>query len=307
VSRGPSRPGLRGIDGQVNSDLPIASGLASSSALVIASALALLKANDATVAPVQLAEIMARAERLVGVQGGGMDQAACLCGADGHAVRIDFDPLRISTVTVPDGWQWIVASSLDRAEKSRGARDAYNSRTSACREALAQMTLACGLGGPAERPSYRALMAAFSLPELLDRSQSVLGDELFRRFRHVVTEGHRVPLAQQAMAAGDLAAFGRLMIQSHASLRDDYEVSTPALDRIVSIAIKAGAAGARLTGAGFGGCAVILCDRQSAPAVREALARHFYAKHLPCQQPRPPLEDVLLAARPTQGASVMAL
>lgn len=298
---------LRGIAGQVHGDLPIASGLASSSALVIASALSLLKANDATVTPLQLAETMARAERFVGVRGGAMDQAACLCGAAGHAVRIDFDPLRISTVAVPDSWRWIVASSLDRAEKSRGARAAYNNRASACREALAQVARACELEGPDGQFSYRALVAAFSLPELLERSRGVLADDLFGRFRHVVTEGHRVPLAEQAMASGDLAAFGQLMIQSHASLRDDYEVSTPALDRIVSIATEAGAAGARLTGAGFGGCAVILCDRRSARAVREALARRFYANRLPRQQSGLPPEDILLAARPAQGASVTAV
>ena len=274
----------RGIEGTVSGDVPIASGLSSSSALVVASALALLKANGVEVGGVvgggavavpggpvadrlagkpagssrgleesagrdeqaisrlELAALLARAERFVGLEGGGMDQAACLHGVEGHALRIEFEPLRVTPVAVPDGWRWVVASSLARAEKSAGAREAYNARARECREAVA------GVGD-----GYRDLVAEPDLDGVARRARGVLSPVLFRRFRHVVSEGRRVGLAEEAMRNGDMGRFGKLMVQSHRSLRDDYEVSTADLDEMVGIALQAGAAGARLTGAGFGG------------------------------------------------------
>ena len=296
----------RGIEGTVTGDVPIASGLSSSSALVVASALALLNANgvevarDAGPAPtisrLELAALMARAERFVGLEGGGMDQAACLHGVAGHALRIDFEPLRVTPVVVPEGWRWVVVSSLVRAEKSGTARDAYNERARQCREALA------GVGArPADTlPSYRDLAAANDVDALLERARRNLAPVLFRRFRHVVTEGRRVALAEAAMRHGDIRNFGELMVGSHDSLRDDYEVSTGELDEIVEVALEAGAAGARLTGAGFGGCAVALCDQATVGPVMEALAARFYEPRLG----RPPTGDEMFAAKPSGGARV---
>ncbi len=333
---GPRAP-LRGFEGQIDSSVPIASGLASSSALVVAVALALLEANDATIPPLRLAETMAKAERLTGPRGGGMDQAACLCGVAGHAVRIDFDPLRATPVPIPAGWRWIVASSLARAQKSREAMEAYNTRARECREALNQLladpsfrrTAAAGASATAGASpreadwSYRQLIRAFGTSELLDRAVRAVGPELFPRFRHVVTEGRRVTEAQRAMAEGRMEEFGSLMIASHESLRDDYEVSTPALDEIVSVALDAGAAGARLTGAGFGGCAVVLCSERTVPAVAEALTTRFHAErrrqgrlhhqqrlhhqgrlHDPLQGDCA-LQDAVFEARPSAGARVV--
>ncbi len=280
----------RGIEGTVTGDVPIASGLSSSSALVVASALALLKANRVTLSRLELAALMARAERFVGLEGGGMDQAACLHGVDGHALRIDFDPLRVTPVPVPEGWRWIVASSLVRAEKSAGAREAYNERARQCREALE------GLG----QSSYRDLVSAGDPEGLLRRAHRALAPVLFRRFRHVVTEGRRVGQAERAMRDGDLHRIGHLMVRSHESLRDDYEVSTDELDTIVTVALEAGAAGARLTGAGFGGCAVALCDEATVAPVMEALAHRFYEPRLG----DPPTGRVMFAAKPSGGARV---
>ena len=333
----------RGVEGTVTGSVPIASGLSSSSALVVASALALLKANgvevgrDAGPAPalwrLELAALMARAERFVGLEGGGMDQAACLHGLEGHALRIHFDPLRVTPVAVPEGWRWVVASSLVRAEKSGGAREAYNERARQCREALAVVRdvvgverdaageRVAGLGrsegerasrsGPNEvtrwttdaaprAPTYRDLVAANDLDGLLRHARHALTPVLFRRFRHVVTEGHRVALAERAMRDGDLHRFGDLMVRSHESLRDDYEVSTGELDALVAVALEAGAVGARLTGAGFGGCAVALCDEFTVKPVMEALAARFYEPRLG----RPPTRDMMFAAKPGGGARV---
>ncbi len=289
----------RGIEGTVTGDVPIASGLSSSSALVVASALALLKANgvevggDArptpTISRLELAALMARAERFVGLEGGGMDQAACLHGVAGHALRIDFEPLRVTPVAVPEGWRWVVASSLVRAEKSGGAREAYNERAGQCREALAVV----GARSADMLPTFRDLAAADDVDALLERARRDLAPVLFRRFRHVVTEGRRVALAEVAMRDGDMRGFGKLMVGSHDSLRDDYEVSTGELDEIVEVALEAGAAGARLTGAGFGGCAVALCHRAAVGPVMEALAARFYEPRLG----RPPTGDEMFAVK----------
>lgn len=294
----------RGIEGTVTGDIPIASGLSSSSALVVASALALLKANGvevgqdagpgATLPRLELAALMARAERFVGLEGGGMDQAACLHGLAGHALRIDFEPLRVTPVAVPEGWRWVVASSLVRAEKSGDAREAYNERARQCREALA------GLAGWSTDglPAYRDLMAVDNLDGLLHRARRNLAPVLFRRFRHVVMEGRRVALAEAAMRDRDIRNFGELMVGSHDSLRDDYEVSTPELDEIVEVALEAGAAGARLTGAGFGGCAVALCDDTTVGPVMEALAARYYNPRLGV----PPSDDMLFGVKASRGA-----
>ena len=313
----------RGIEGTVTGSVPIASGLSSSSALVVASALALLKANGVEVgdgAPggvgarggggaralsrLRLAALMARAERFVGLEGGGMDQAACLHGREGHALRIDFDPLRVTPVPVPGGWRWVVASSLVRAEKSAGARDPYNERARQCREALEEVRDAVGVERtPSQASSYRGLVSADDLDGLLRDARRILAPVLFRRFRHVVTEGRRVALAEQAMRDGDPHRFGDLMVRSHESLRDDYEVSTEELDAIVAIALEAGAAGARLTGAGFGGCAVALCDDSTLARVMEALAARFCEPRLG----GPPTRNMLFVAKPGGGAGVQEM
>ena len=345
---------IRGIEGTVTGNVPIASGLSSSSALVVASALALLKANGvavtrdsggdpggaarlaggggggagggkgeragagggAAISRLELAALLARAERFVGLQGGGMDQAACLHGEAGHALRIEFEPLRVTKVAVPEGWRWVVGSSLVRAEKSGGAREAYNERARQCRDAL-RLVAQDGLGGAGRRgggagaamsgsawggsPTYSELVARGGLERLIEDASRILTATLLRRFRHVVTEGRRVARAEAAMRAGDLPRFGELMVASHESLRGDYEVSTPELDEMVAIALEAGAAGARLTGAGFGGCAVALCDERTAGPVMDALAARFYAPRLG----RPPTRDEIFAARPSGGARVV--
>jgi galactokinase len=293
-------PDLRGVDALVESDLPIAAGLSSSSALVVAVALAMLHANGVTVAPLELMELLARGERFVGTAGGGMDQAIILGARAGCASRIDFHPLRLTPTDVPTGWQFVVAWSLVHAEKSGAARQAYNERTEQCDEAR---RLVAKRLGQRQDITYPALLAAAPVEELLEVAAggATLSGMLARRFRHVVTEGTRVPQAEAAMVAPDLAAFGRLLDASHQSLRDDYEVSHPELDRLVDLAREAGATGARLTGAGFGGSVVMLCRVERAPEVMAALRERFYA-------PRGAAGDVaryVFTAEPSPGADVL--
>ncbi len=291
-----------GIDALVSSDLPVAAGLSSSSALVIAAGLALLEANGLDVPPPALAEAMAAAERHTGTRGGGMDQAVSLMAEEGHACLIEFGPLAVRPVPLPSGWRFVVADSMMPAEKSGWAQAAYNSGSVVAHEALVAMAEGLEPGGQADL-TYGGLISEYGVSELLSRARgAALDDAHFRRFRHVVTEADRVQHARTAMERGDLEAFGTAMNASHGSLRDDCGVSCPELDEIVGIARDAGAAGARLTGAGFGGCAIALCTEGSAPAVLEALEAGFYS-------PRgvgAKLDDHLFLANSGRAASVMA-
>ncbi len=285
----------------MTSDLPVAAGLSSSSALVVATALALLHANRIDVERVTLMELLAHAERYVGTRGGGMDQAICLGATAGAATRIDFDPLRLTAVPMPEEWAVVVAFSMVAASKSDAARAAYNRRTQECHAAMEQVSALFEI--PTAGRSYRSLLRVAAVDELLDAASRTLPGVLLKRFRHVVTEADRVPRAEAAMRHLDMPEFGRLMSESHLSLRDDFEVSCPELEDLVAIALEAGASGARLTGAGFGGCMVALCENQAAGALVDALAERFYAPRGASDR----LEAFVFAARPAGAARVMAL
>ena len=292
----------RGADIAVESDLPIAAGLSSSSALSCGVALALLAVNGREVDRLELADLVARAERYTGTQGGGMDQAAILCGRSGHALGVSFAPLEIRPVEVPDDWVFLVAHSGVVAEKSGSAQATYNARTRECREALATMwaTVASSRDSPSPEKDYRPLIEAGGGAErLLELATGILAAPLLARFRHAVSEAVRVSDAEKVLAVKNLGAFGRLMNASHQSLRSDYEVSTPELDRIVALAREAGAAGARLTGSGLGGAALILCTGQTQGAVREGLGSGYYGP-----RGQAPSKQLLFKAVPSGGATV---
>ncbi len=239
------RPSTGGT-GTVRSNLPIGAGLSSSSSLTVAVALALGYRGR----PVEVARVCQRAEQMgSGVPGGIMDQLCSAAGVAGHALLIDCDSLDITPVPLPAGAEVVVLHS-GQARYLPGS--AYADRRRDCDRATA-------LVGPL-RQATEADAAAIEDPILR------------RRARHVVTENARVRAAAAALAAGDLASAGRLMTESHASLRQDFEVSTPALDALVErLVAHPGVAGARLTGAGFGGCVVALVE-QGAAASAAALA-----------------------------------
>ena len=146
---------------------------------------------------------------------------------------------------------------------------------------------------------YPDLVEALDVRELVSLAESVLQGNLLRRFRHVVTEAHRVREAVDRMYAADVTGFGSLMDASHASLRADFHVSSAELDELVAIAREGGAAGARLTGAGFGGCIVALADRWTVGGVLERLVSEYF-------EPREMvdgLDDRLFLVIPSRGAS----
>lgn len=291
----------RGFDGTFTSDVPVASGLSSSSALVNSVGLALAEINEVGVDTLALAEIMAVAERYTGTQGGGMDQAISMGAKAGHATRIDFEPLRMRHVAIPADWRFIVADTGVRAEKSGPAQAAYNRRRSECEEALVHVLAELARIGRLRRAprGYQGLLQAVPAREVLDYAEAVLDGNLMRRFRHVVTEATRVNQAQDALLLADHASFGMLMDASHGSLRADYHVSSTELDELVALAKEGGAAGARLTGAGFGGCTVALTSPSTVDEVLESLVAGYY-------EPRgmtANLDRHLFVAVPSEGAS----
>lgn len=288
----------RGICGLVDSDLPPASGLSSSSTLVVATALALLEASGTACDPGTLAQWLAVGERLVGTEGGGMDQAVILGGQAGHAIRIDFTPgLSVRPVRIPPSWRIVVASSLVEAAKAGQARQAYNTRVLECREALLGV-------GEHEAGGFGRLMQNPEPDRVLARAEAVLSATLFRRFRHVLTEGQRVEQATVALEADDYTGMGCLLDASHGSLRDDYQVSCPELDELVTVAREAGAVGARLTGAGFGGCIVALADEDSVGQVMDRIWERYY---LPRRLPLANRDALLFTAVPSDGARIATL
>ncbi len=246
-----------GIDAVVESDLPPAAGLSSSSALIVAFTLALLRANHRHATFEELMEVLPDGEQFVGTRGGGMDHAAVLGSREGCASLISFHPVAIRHVPIPPDWAFLVAHSRVHAEKSGAVRERYNAIRAA--------------GADAFRENEE-------LPRLLSlRKEEVLFHVKQPVLRHVVTEALRVGEAVDAMQQDQPDRFGRLLLESHASLRDRLGVSVPALDLLVDAAMEAGALGARLTGAGFGGCAVIFCLRRDLAHLRDALIEGFYS------------------------------
>lgn len=254
-----------GVDAAIVSDLPPAAGLSSSSALIVAFTLSLLEANRHQPTFDELMEILPDGEQFVGTRGGGMDHAASLASREGCASLIGFAPLSVRLIPVPEDWAFLVAHSLTVAEKAGAARQQYNSRRVASTTALRHLGFA-SYGEAIEAGAPEALAATL---QSADEQAS---------FLHVTTEALRVRAAVAALEKRDAAAFGPLLLASHESLRDRLGVSCPALDRLVDAAMLSGALGARLTGAGFGGCAVVFCMERDVPEVRRNLIARFYAK-----------------------------
>ncbi len=242
---------LAGWEGVVATDVPIGASMSSSAALEMAVARAFAAVSAISWDPVAMAQAGRRAENeWVGVSSGIMDQLTSAAGRPGHALLVDCRTLDIDPVPLPESVAVLV---LDTGTRRSLTGSAYNERRRQCEAAAA------ALGVEALRDATLTDLTAAGLPP-----------DLHRRAHHVITENARVLAAAQAMRAGDAAAMGTLMDASHASLRDDYEVSGPELDAITAAARSApGCFGARMTGAGFAGSAIALVD---APAVEAATA-----------------------------------
>jgi galactokinase len=251
---------LSGFDARISSDVPLGSGVSSSAALLVALLRALGEAFALRIDDLALARLARRAETdFVGAPVGIMDPMACLLCDERTALFLDTRSLSYERVALPAAAEIVVISSGVAHDHARGD---YRTRREECVRACAALGVA----------SLRDVEIG-ELPRVMR-----LPDPLGRRARHVIGENARVLRAVEAMRDGDMRVLGSLWGESHASMRDDYEVSVPAVDRLVSIAeAESHVFGARLTGGGFGGSVVVLVERGTAASVAASIARRYTA------------------------------
>ena len=334
---------LRGVNLLVDGNIPVGSGLSSSSALVVATAFAINDLNKLSLDKLFLAELLALGERYVGTEGGGMDQATSLLGEKGMALKIDFFPLRIEYVSFPGDYVIVVCNSLVDAKKSASANLAYNQRVVECRLGAAlirkfvedECNRKCNITllGDLRKPEFSHMLG--NVDAMLDKTlpgneltlteiSSFLGmDEnsvrerylklksgvyfkpppsglrIKSRLRHVLTEAERVEKSKEYIENRLIDEFGQLMYESHKSCAADYEISCPELDALVEIARENGAVGARLTGAGFGGCTVNLVHREKSSAFIENMTYGYYRGYL---KKKRGFSDSVFVCQPSDGA-----
>lgn len=254
-----------GVDVVFDGDVPIGRGLSSSAALEVACVAAFERVFDFLMDPIDTVKLCQRVEHYyAGVQCGIMDQFASRLGTEGHALYLDCRSLehQLVPVSLVHHSFLIVVTKVRRSLASSG----YNKRRSECETALRHFQQV--------DPAVTTLRDVS--PDLFAGHGSKLPDRVFRRVRHVLSENRRVQDAATALLDGDVETFGRLMSESHHSLAVDYEASHPELDFAVRTANEMyGTLGARMTGAGFGGCAVVLTRCESTNDVAERLKDGF--------------------------------
>ena len=255
---------LRGASLRIRGDVPIGSGLSSSAAIEVATACALTANSELKIDARELALLCQRAENeFVGARVGIMDQFVSLFGQVQKALLLDCRSLEFKLLPLPDNVRLIICNTM---VKHALASSAYNERRAQCEEGVQVLSQFY--------PEVRALRDVTT--EQLEQRRSELPEVVYRRCRHVVTENARVIEAGEALERHDLEVFGKLMADSHASLRDDYEVSADELDLMVELAEKLdGVYGARMTGGGFGGSTVNLVRKEKADEFRARIAEEY--------------------------------
>ncbi|TLS40441.1 galactokinase [Streptomyces montanus] len=256
---------VTGADIHLTSTVPTGAGLSSSAALEVVTALALDELYGLGIERPQLALLCRRAENeYVGAPTGIMDQTASACCMDGHALFLDTRDLsqrQIPFDLAAEGMRLLVVDTRVKHSHSNGE---YGKRRAGCEKGAAL------LGVDALRD------VAF---EELDAALERLGDEeeVRRLVRHIVTENHRVERVVSLLKAGDTRAIGPVLNEGHVSLRDDFRISCPELDLVVDTALSAGAVGARMTGGGFGGSAIVLAEAADVDTITKAVEEAFAA------------------------------
>lgn len=255
---------IGGADLLIDGRVPMSAGLSSSAALEVASALALLHASGNMIGAGELARLCQRAENnFVGARCGIMDQFSSVSGRAGHAILLDCRSLQASYVSVPDSVEIVICNTMVKHSIAAGE---YNQRRADCEECVKY---------------FRSRQ--FEIASLRDLSERDfeqygpgLSHVLLRRCRHIITENSRVLRAASALENNDLETAGRLMYESHASLRDDYEVSCSELNLMVDLAKNLpGVLGSRMTGGGFGGCTVSLVERNAVEGFKHEVADKY--------------------------------
>ncbi|GAB3595865.1 galactokinase [Microbacterium tumbae] len=269
-----------GVDIALASDVPIGAGLSSSAAIEGATASALNDLWNAGLDAVPLARIGRRAENeAVGAPTGIMDQMASMLGAPDAAIFLDCRSLETRIVPLGVAEAGLAILVMDTRVKHAHATGGYGERRAACERGAAIM----------EVPSLRDVSVG-DLP----RAEELMDDVTFRRVRHVVTENQRVLDTVATLRERGARAIGDLLVASHASMRDDFEISVPELDTAVEAALAAGAIGARMTGGGFGGAAIALIEADAVDAVSGAVRGAFSASGF--------VEPHLFTVTPSAGA-----
>ncbi len=274
---------IPGVKIYYRGNVPLGGGLSSSAAIEVATAQLLKGLFNLPISARQMALTCQLAEnQFVGMKCGAMDQMASALGEKDRALHIDCRDLKFQTVPLKiDDHKVVIINSGVKREL---AASEYNKRRNECEEAAKKLGVKS-----LRRVSSKDMDKIEALPEPLSR-----------RARHVVTENERVGRAVDCVSGGDLEEFGELMNASHSSLRDDYEVSVPELDFLVDECNKVkGVLGARLTGAGFGGCIVVLAHKDSIPTIEKKILGGYRKKF--------PSEPSLMTTNPADGARVEEL
>ncbi|XP_066961054.1 N-acetylgalactosamine kinase isoform X1 [Macrobrachium rosenbergii] len=326
-----------GLDMAVSGNIPPSSGLSSSSALVCASALAVAHSHKLSISKEDFAEICARCERHVGTQGGGMDQAISFLATEGTARVIEFNPLRSTPVNLPSGVSFVVANSL--APMNKAANSYYNCRVMECRLACQIMAKQAGLAWKEyQRLGQLQKVLGKSLPEMMtlvsrtfesrpyskkeickllgtseeDLDKTTLSENtrsieeflLHDRAQHVFSEAHRVWEFKRICdekSDKSVEELGKLMKESHLSTKLLYECSHPKLDKLVDLS-EGVTFGARLTGAGWGGCMVAMVKEEEAEEYKELLVKEYYSQEANTKDKD--INSVLFSSQPSPGACI---
>lgn len=257
---------LKGANLRIRGEVPIGSGLSSSAAIEVATGYALLNNAGQVVEPVEIAKLCQQAENeFVGIRSGIMDQFASCYGRAGKALLLDCRSLEYKLLPLPQHVRLVICNTMVKHALSDGE---YNKRRAECEAGVRHFAQSL--------PNVRALRDVTYAH--LKRYGNDLSEVIYRRCRHVITENDRVLEAANSLEKGDLEVFGRLMNESHLSLRDDYEVSCKELDVMVELAHQIGGVyGARMTGGGFGGCTVNLVNAENVEEFRRTVAQGYTA------------------------------
>jgi len=272
-----------GFDAVISSDVPLGSGLSSSAALEVATATVLESLTRRILAPLEKVRLCRRAEHdFVGVPCGLMDQYASVFGRKDHLMLLDCRSNESEYVAFDDDSVELLA--INTNVRHQLAESEYALRRRTCQSAAAKL----------DCKSLRSIAAG-------DLNSAKLGTTELKRARHVLSENERTRAAVGSIRARDWNSLGEQMFRSHDSLRDDYEVSCPELDAVVAICRDLGSSGgvlgARMTGGGFGGCAIALIRTEHTESVRDRISRDYFA--------RTKIEPTLFCVRPEQGARTL--
>ncbi|MGA8215008.1 MAG: galactokinase [Candidatus Sulfotelmatobacter sp.] len=256
---------LAGANLVIHGEVPLGAGLSSSASLEVATALALSSLAGIDVPRLELMKLCQKAEHeFVGTRCGIMDQFVAVYGATGHALMLDCRSLENQLLPMPQDLRLVVCNSMVRHELAAGE---YNRRRADCEEGVKILQ--------PHLPEIRALRDVEVAD--LETWKHLLPATVYRRCRHVITENQRVLAAAKVLQSGEADRFGQLMYQSHASLRDDYQVSCRELDLLVELASsRPGVYGARMTGGGFGGCTVNLLSVETSDSFKEYIVRKYH-------------------------------